>query len=209
MATFWRVSFLRALETRHPLFTCELFCRKYPLFKIEEGELSSISHFMPKTCHAMLAPYKIISSLCKNIHISRMYVHNSKCRSEGHSWTSVSPLVCWKLEGFSHKACLDTFGRRFMDALKPDFCSKGGKHNGCWRFGIRAENNDGIMCTWKLGIHRWVLNCCGNPRTTHWLIEHSFWCLSLVIVMVALSELFLSGVILYVCRFAESCGTTH
>ena len=38
-----------------------------------------------------------------------------------------------KLEGLSHKACLDTLGWRFMDALKPDFCNRDSKHNGGWR----------------------------------------------------------------------------
>ena len=40
----------------------------------------------------------------------------------------LSPLLWYKLEGLSHKACLNTLGRRCMEALKPDFCKKDGKN---------------------------------------------------------------------------------
>ena len=54
--------------------------------------------------------------------------HPKQHRKFDISSNIVSSLVCKKLEHPSHKLCSNTFGRRFMDALKSDFCNKNIKH---------------------------------------------------------------------------------
>ena len=165
----------------YPTSVCTFGCRS-----LENNQLTAS---IPNSLGNLTSLQNLWAPLC---------VKNWRVSLTRHVWSSFGEAL-WMLwnQNFAIKiANIIAVGRRYRSIKR-------------WCFPVCMRTRPCFL--------RRVLICCKKPRTNRRLIEHSFWSIGFVTVLGVVSwmwgfhvkDLFVSGIVLCVCRFAGWLTTTH